>query len=166
MIAALPVAAAAQSPAPAPPAATGTPSPTDQIVEFSADQVIYDSDVDVVTATGEVRMNREGNYLAADQVVWNRKTGQVTAQGNVVVVTPEGNKLVGDNVVLTDTLQNGTVENLMVVLETGGRIAAQRGTRTGQIITLQNAVYSPCPVTSESGCPKQPSWAITAVKVV
>ena len=63
---------------------------TDQIVEFSADQVTYDSNADVVTASGEVRMNRDGNYLAADQVIWNRKTGQVCAKGNVVVLTPAG----------------------------------------------------------------------------
>ena len=99
--------------------------PADQIVEFSADQVTYDSDADMVTATGDVRMNREGNYLAADQVIWNRKTGEVRAQGNVVVLTPEGDKLVGDNVVLTDTLRDGTIDNLLVVLESGGRIAAQ-----------------------------------------
>ena len=40
----------------------------------------YDSDADVVTASGEVRMNRDGNYLAADQVVWNRKIGEVRAR--------------------------------------------------------------------------------------
>src|SRR5690242_13828342 len=72
--------------APATPAPVGAPAP---IVEFSADQVTYDSDSDVVTASGEVRMNREGNYLAADQVVWNRKSGQVHAEGNVVLLTPQ-----------------------------------------------------------------------------
>ena len=138
----------------------------DQIVAFSADSVTYDSDADVVTANGEVRMNREGNYLAADQVVWERKSGQVFAKGNVVVVTPEGDKLVGDNVQLTDTLRDGTVDNLMVVLESGGRLAAQRGTRTNGVLSLTNAIYSPCPVTTETGCPKRPSWAITAARVI
>jgi LPS-assembly protein len=163
----LPTVAAAQA---QPASAASTPASTaitpDQIVEFSADTVTYDSEADVVTASGEVRMNREGNYLAADQVVWNRKTGEVRALGNVVLLTPEGDKLVGDNVLLTDTLQSGTVENLLVVLEGGGRIAARRGTRNGQITTLENAIYSPCPVTTDTGCPKRPSWAITAVRVI
>jgi len=105
----------------------------DQIVTFSADSVTYDSNADVVTASGEVRMNREGNYLAADQVVWDRKSGQVYAKGNVVAVTPEGDKLIGDNVQLTDTLRDGTIDNLMVVLESGGRIAAQRGIRVNGV---------------------------------
>jgi LPS-assembly protein len=137
-----------------------------QIVAFSADQVSYDSDADVVTASGEVRMNREGNYLAADQVIWDRKSGQVYARGNVVMVTPQGDKIIGENVQLTDTLKDGTVDNLMVVLESGGRVAARRGTRTNGVSTLYDAVYTPCPVTTDTGCPKRPSWSITAAKVI
>jgi LPS-assembly protein len=152
-----------QPTAPAPPL---PPQPQEQIVDFSADQVTYDSNADVVTATGEVRMARDGNYLAADQVTWNRKTGQVHADGNVVVVTPQGDKLVGDHVQLTDTLRDGTVSNLMVVLEGGARIAAQRATRSGNVTVLENAIYSPCPVTTATGCPKRPSWAITAAQVI
>jgi len=135
-------------------------------VEFSADQVTYDGDADVLTASGAVRMSREGNYLAADRVVWDRKTGEVRAQGNVVLLTPQGDRLVGENVVLTDTLRDGTVENLLLVLETGGRIAAARGTRAGQVTTLENAIYSPCPVTSATGCPTRPTWSITAARVI
>ena len=154
--------AAAQTPAPV----AAVPETAEQTVTFSADQVTYDDDTDIVTASGDVRMEREGNYLAADQVVWNRKTGEVRGIGNVVLMTPQGDKLVGENVVLTDTLRDGTVENLLVVLEGGGRIAAQRGTRNGDVTTLQNAIYSPCPVTNDSGCPKRPSWAITAAQVI
>ena len=139
------------------------PPPT---IEFSADQVIYDSAADMVTATGDVRMNREGNYLAAQQVVWDRKSGEVRAEGNVVVLTPQGDKLIGENVLLTDTLRDGTIDNLLVVLESGGRIAASHGIRNGNVTTLDNAIYSPCPVTTSTGCPKQPSWAITAAKVI
>ena len=165
LLLALPAAAGAQT-TPEPPA----PLPenaAEAIVEFSADQVTYDSDADVVTASGEVRLSREGNYLAADEVVWNRKSGEVRAQGNVVLMTPEGDKLIGENVVLADTLREGTVYNLLVVLESGGRLAAARGIRTaGNVTTLENAIYSPCAVTTSTGCPKRPSWSISAARVV
>ena len=161
LVAAQPVLAQA-----APVAPQTTSAAPEQIVEFSADQVTYDSDADVVTASGEVRMNREGNYLAADRVVWDRKSGQVHAEGNVVLLTPQGDKIVGETVQLTDTLRDGTVNNLMVVLEGGARLAAARAVRTGDVTTLENAIYSPCPVTTSTGCPKRPSWAITAAKVI
>jgi LPS-assembly protein len=145
------------------PAATAPDS--EALVGFSADQVSYDTSSELVTASGAVRMSRDGNYLAADRVTWNRRTGEVRADGNVVVVNPQGDKLVGESVVLTDSLRDGSIANLLVVLESGGRIAAARGTRTGDVTTLDNAIYSPCPVTSESGCPRNPSWSITAARV-
>lgn len=162
----VPVPALAQAPTAAQDPMTPVTSVQDESVNFSADRVVYDSDADRVTASGEVRMNREGNYLAADEVVWDRKTGEVRAIGNVVLLTPQGDKLIGDNVRLTDTLRDGTVDNLMVVLESGGRIAASRGTRLNGVSTFTNAIYSPCPVTTPTGCPKRPSWAVTAARVI
>jgi LPS-assembly protein len=135
-------------------------------VEFSADQVVYDSEADVVTASGRVRMSREGNHLAADQVTWDRKSGRVQASGNVVVLNPQGDRFVGETVDLTDSLRDGTVSNLLVVLDSGGRIAAERGVRSGDVTTFENAIYSPCPVTTVTGCPRRPSWSITAAQVV
>ena len=166
MLLTLPAAAAAQPSAPAAAPAIAPGSVQDEVVTFSADSVTYDSNADVVTASGAVRMAKDGDYLAADQVIWDRKSGQVYAKGNVVVLTPEGDKLMGDTVQLTDTLRDGTVNNLMVVLESGGRIAAAHGTRAGDVSTFTNAIYSPCAVTTDSGCPKRPSWSITAARVI
>jgi len=152
----------ATNPAPAPaPADSGT-----GIVDFSADTVIYDSQADVITASGDIRMARDGNYLAADSVVWDRKTGEVRATGDVVITSPEGDKMVAGDVILTDTLRDGTINNMLVVLEQGGRIAATRGIRRAGVTMLENAIYSPCPGTTANGCPKRPSWSITAVRVI
>ena len=155
-----------ETPEPITPATAAVAPETDEVIEFSSGQVTYDSQADVVTAIGAVRLERDGNYVAADEVVWNRKTGEVVAKGNVVAMNPEGDKFIGDNVVLTDTLRDGTVENLLIVLESGGRIAATRGRRAGDLTTLENAIYSPCPVSTDTGCPRNPSWAITATRVI
>jgi LPS-assembly protein len=146
-------------------AAPAADKPAEQI-DFAADQLEYQNDTDIVTASGDVRMVREGNRVRADRVVWNRKTGQVRAIGNVRIVNPGGDIAYGDSVVLTDTLKDGMVENLLIVLIDGGRIAARRGVQADGISTLENAAYSPCPVTDSNGCPKNPSWKISAVKVI
>ena len=166
---ALPLLLALPSPALAqeatPPAPPDAPPVAEPVIDFSADQVAYDTNAELVTAEGQVRMARDGNYLAADRVTWDRNSGRVVAEGNVVAVNPAGDKLIGDRIDLTDTLKEGTVENLLVVLESGGRIAAVRGTRTGDQMELVNAVYSACPVTTATGCPKNPSWKISAARV-
>ena len=154
-------ASAAQEPAPA----SESQPVAEPVIEFSADEVAYENQADVVTAQGQVRMSRDGNYLAADKVSWDRRSGRVLAEGNVVVMTPQGDKLVSDKVDLTDTLRDGAVENLLIVLEGGGRIAAVRGSRAGDVTQLENAVYTACPVVTAAGCPKNPSWKITATRV-
>lgn len=148
-----------------PPSDSKLPTDPDQ-VQFSADGIEYDSENDIVTATGDVRMFRAGDRLRADSVTWNRKTGQVMASGNIVITNPGGDAAYGDAIELTDTLKDGVVDNMLVVLDQGGRLAAERGTRRAGIITLERAAYTPCAVTDLSNCPKQPSWKITAVRVV
>src|SRR6185369_7366221 len=123
----------------------------DKEVAFSADQLNYDSDADIVTAEGNVHMLRQGNKLRADKVVWNRKTGDVTASGNVAVVNPSGDTVYGDVVTLTDTLKDGVVENLLLVLQDGGRLAARKAVRVNGITTLTGAAYTPCAVLDSKG---------------
>ena len=138
----------------------------EQAVDFSAAELSYDDGSNTVTATGDVRMSREGNRVRADTITWNRTSGQVVASGNVIVVNPGGDAAYGDKVQLTDTLKDGVVDNLLLVLAEGGRLAADKGTRVDGVSTLENAAYTPCPVTDDDGCPRNPSWSISAVKIV
>jgi LPS-assembly protein len=157
-----------QQPEPAAPApAVDDPQPADpKLVQFSADTLEYDENADLVTASGEVRMTRDGNRLRADKVVWNRRTGEVVASGGVAVASPQGDFAYGDSIELTDSLKGGVVDNMLVVLDRGGRFAAARGRREEDgTLRLDRAAYTPCPVTSTAGCPKEPSWKITAVRV-
>ena len=152
--------------APPPPSETPLPAADDQ-VQFSADTLEYEFDQDIVVAKGDVRMFRQSDRLRADTVTWNRKTGQVIANGNIAVTNPGGDVAYGDRIELTDSLKDGVIENMLVVLEQGGRIAARRGSRAdGGVITVEDAAYTPCAVTDSAGCPKEPSWKISAVRVV
>jgi LPS-assembly protein len=135
-------------------------------IGFSSDVIDYDSVSDVVTAKGNVVVKREGYTLRADTVVWNRKSGEVTANGNIRSIGPRGDVAYGDSIVLTDTLKDGVVENLLLVLKDGSRLAANRGTRADGRLTLEQAAYTPCAVERPDGCPKDPSWQVKAAKVV
>ena len=140
---------------------------SEQQIGFAADNLNYDGDTEVVVAEGNVQMNREAIEMRADKVTWNRQTGQVFAEGNVMIKNPEGDIAYGDKIELTDSLRDGVVENLLVVLDNGSRLAAVKGTRFDNgNIELENAAYTPCPVEDDEGCPKNPSWQVRAVRVL
>lgn len=142
------------------------PGSPDAPIRFSADRVEYDQRQETITASGDVFMFRESYRLLADRIVWQRETGEVRAEGNVRVSSPEGDRVYGDGVVLDDTLRNGVIENLLLVLENGGRLAAVRATRVNEVTTLERAAYTACAVVDEEGCPKDPTWQITALRVI
>ncbi len=142
------------------------PAASDDQVDFAADSLAYENNADIVTATGDVRMVRGADRVRADRIIWNRKTGQVRAEGNVIANSADGDTVYGDTAELTDTLRDGVIENLLLVLSDGGRLSARHSRRINSITTLDDAAYSPCPVIDSDNCPRKPSWQISAVRII
>ena len=117
--------AAATQEAPAPAAPEVTTTDPEQVIDFAADTLTYDNETDVVTAQGNVILVRGGYRLRANTVEYNRRTGFVEARGNVVVIDPGGNQAFGDRVELAESLRDGAIENIQLVLQDGGRLAAR-----------------------------------------
>ncbi len=140
---------------------------SDEPIAFEADRIEYANDSDTVTASGNVVLRRDGKSVRADRVSWNRKTGLVEASGSIRAVDDDGNQLYTDKLELTDELKAGAMENMLLVLREGGRLAANDGVRRpdGNIV-LDHAAYTGCEVEDEAGCPRTPSWRITAREVI
>lgn len=136
-------------------------------IAFEADTVEYDQNADTVTATGNVVLRREQQSVRSDTVTWNRKSGQIVAAGSVRIVDENGNQLYTDRIELTDELKTGAMENLLLAMREGGRLAAVDGQRlaNGDVV-LNKAAYTGCDVVDSEGCPKKPTWRIIAKQVV
>ncbi|MEE9434206.1 MAG: LPS assembly protein LptD [Sphingorhabdus sp.] len=164
--AALPTFVAAQDDGGDTPAENTEPAEQNDEIAFAAEKVVYDSNTDIVTATGDVVLNRNGYSLRADKVIWNRKSGEVKADGNIRSIGPDGSVAYGDSILLTDSLKDGMVENMLLVLDDGVRLAARKGERKADgSLSLDYAAYTPCTVTGKDGCPKNPTWQVRAVRV-
>ncbi len=144
------------------------PSQTEagRAIDFEANELAYDSENDIVTASGNVILRSEDRSVRAQQVTWNRKTGQIVASGDVRFVDGEGNQLYTSRIELTDKFEAGAMEELLLALRAGGRLAARGGARQDDgAIILTDAAYSACAVADPENCDKDPSWRITADRV-
>lgn len=138
-----------------------------RIIAFRADNLDYDDEGDVVTASGNVLMSSEDQSVRADEVRWDRRSGTILANGNVRLVDNGGNQLYTESVELTERFEAGAIAEVLVALSAGGRLAARGGERSeGGDVVLRDAAYTACPVTDPEGCDKTPSWRITASKVI
>ncbi len=148
------------------PAVIPAPEPQSDAIDFEADTLEYAETGDTTTARGNVVLRRDAQSVKADAVSWNRTTGQIVASGNVRIVDQDGNQLFTEKVELSDAFRAGAMENMLLALREGGRLAAISGARAenGDIL-LNYASYSACEVEDENGCPKKPSWRVTAREV-
>ncbi|MBN8485837.1 MAG: LPS-assembly protein LptD [Sphingomonadales bacterium] len=136
-------------------------------IQFEADGASYDDNTETVSVFGNVVLRRGDQSVRADQLSWDRKTGKIIATGNIRLVDADGNQLFTDSIELTDELKAGAMDNMLLALREGGRLAANKGERLedGKVL-LHNAAYSTCAVEDDQGCPRKPSWRITARRVI
>jgi LPS-assembly protein len=138
----------------------------DEPVTFSADQVEYDKDKSLVTATGHVEAWQNGHVLRADKVTFDRNTGVAAATGNVVLLEPDGEVMFADYAEMQNNMNDGILKDVRALLEQNGRLAANGAQRTGgQINEMSKVVYSVC-----NACSTDPSrpllWQIRAASAV
>ncbi|MDR7101126.1 LPS assembly protein LptD [Croceicoccus sp. BE223] len=155
-----------KDPEPAPVAPFLIDAPAEGSIGFEADALGYNDGSDTVTASGNVVLRRGDQQLTADEVSWNRATGVIVASGNIRLRDASGNVIYTDRLELTDELRAGAMENMLLVMEGGARLAARDGSRAEDgSIQLNYAAYSPCAIETPQGCPREPTWRITARQV-
>ena len=146
--------------------APGAPAPqpltrTDPVA-FTADEVQYDRDNAVVTATGNVEAWQNDNILRADKITFDRNTNVAAATGHVVMVQPDGQVLFSDYAELTEGLRDGVLRGMRALLAENGRLVANGARRTdGKINELSRAVYTTCNLCAADPT-RPPLWQIRA----
>ncbi|WP_337661008.1 LPS-assembly protein LptD [Erythrobacter sp. Alg231-14] len=135
-------------------------------IGFEAEQITYDNTANTVTARGHVILRSEDVSVRSNAVVWDRNSGVITAQGNVRFVDTNGNQIFTENLTLNDRFETAAMDDLLLALRQGGRLAARSAQRGEDgTVLLTDAAYSACAITDAQGCDKEPSWRVTADRV-
>ncbi|MDX3927261.1 MAG: LPS-assembly protein LptD [Shinella sp.] len=133
---------------------------------LAANELVYNNDTEKVIARGAVQINYGGYQLVARQVEYNQQTGRLTANGDVELIEPTGNKIYAQTLDVTDDFAEGFVNALRVETTDLTKIAATSGERVNdEEMILNNAVYTAC-----TPCATNPNhrslWQIKAERVV
>lgn len=135
-------------------------------VRLSADEVTYDRELGIVTASGNVEITQDLRTLFADTVTYNQRQSLITASGNLRLLEPSGDVIFGEYMELTDDLRDGVIHSLRMLLKDRSRVAAAGARRSeGTRLDMAKAVYTPCqPCISDPQA--APLWQVKAVRVL
>ncbi len=142
------------------------PATEEPPVSFSADQMTYDRNSHIITATGKVEVSQGGRLMYADHISYNQKTDILKATGNISLLELNGEVIFANKVEVTGDMKDGIIEDIGLILADKARFAATGARRSGaNILEFKNAVYSPCNLCEEN--PRDPPlWQVRAVKVI
>lgn len=140
----------------------GAPTPSDEPVTFTAEEVEFDQARNTVTARGRVEAWQGQRVLRAERFTYNRETGVATAEGNVVMIEPDGQIFFADRAELSGGMRDAVLNGLRGLLAENARVAAAGGRRTdGRITDLARVVYSPCELCRDNP-ERPPLWQLRA----
>ncbi len=132
---------------------------------LESDDLTFDTDRNLVIATGNVQIAYGRTTLVADRVEYNQQSGRVIAFGNVEILEPNGNRIFANEIDVTDDFSDGFISALNIETADNTRIAAESADRRGGTVTsFNNGVYTACKACEENP-DKPPFWQIRAKKV-
>jgi LPS-assembly protein len=131
---------------------------------LEADLLVRDDKAQTLTAKGGVEARYQGRTLRADEVIYDTRTGVVTAHGKVQLINGDGTAQFADDLTLDKDLRAGFARNFGARMENNVKIAAATAVRRSESIQeLNQAIYTPCEVCAEK---PTPTWSLSADKVV
>jgi LPS-assembly protein len=139
--------------APAPPQAQENAA-DDAGYYLESDLLIRDDVNQTMTARGSVEAHYQGRTLRADEVVYDTKTDVVTAHGNVTLINEDGTAEFANDMTMDKDLKAGFARGFSARLDQNIKIAADSAVRRNERITeLNSAIYTPCEVCAEKPKP-------------
>ncbi|WP_370237497.1 MULTISPECIES: LPS-assembly protein LptD [Henriciella] len=133
-------------------------------VTLQADNVYVLEKENTVVAEGNVSAEYQGRVLTADRLTYNRSTARVRAQGNVVILEPDGTQRFADEVETDADLANGYAVEFAMRSPDGATASANSARRENETLnTLDRAIFTACELCEGD---TTPTWAIRAREAV
>ena len=140
--------------------------PQDQPALVTADQMVFDRDLNLVTARGHVEVDQGSQVLKADALSYNLKQDVIIATGHVSFTETTGDINFADYMEVTGDMKQATARSIRVLMFDDSRLAGNFARRTdGTLTVLDRAVYTACKPCLEDPS-KPPVWDIKADRVI
>ena len=139
-----------------------TASPERMAVE--AQELIQDNTKNTVTAHGNVQVYYKGRTLEADQVIYDRNTSRVYAEGHAKLTEKDGQVSYAERFDLTDDLRQGFIDSLQSQTTDKTYLSSPRAEYAGDARVYERPTYTACAPCEDPD--RSPLWRVRARKII
>ncbi len=157
----IPAASGPPSPPPSPDAAAAPSAAEREPVLLRADEIIDDKDTGLLTAQGNVEVRVGTRGLKADKLIYDREKQTLRAQGHVEITDESGSVEFADQIETDEKFRNGFATRFSARMPNNGLATASSAVRSdGARNALEQVVYTGCPMCKDNE--QEPTWSIRA----
>ena len=142
-----------------------SPAPAQQQSFLEADTISVDDATGDINAQGNVLVAFEDERVSGDQLIWIKSQQRILVTGNVVFTQKDGTKSYAMAMELDEAMQRWAITEIKSYLENETRLKAALAARTEATrVELSGATYTACP---ECGDPDaEPLWQLRAQTII
>ena len=135
----------------------------DAPVDFSADELTYDRELNLIIARGNVTFKQGNSTLRADHINYDTVDGVVIASGNIEIYTPDGGLMQGNYAKLSGDMRDGIIRKIQYTLADKSVLTAKKAEHIqGNFTEFEEVAYSSCDFCDDGSR----FWEVKAKKMV
>ncbi|MGB3624420.1 MAG: LPS assembly protein LptD [Henriciella sp.] len=136
----------------------------DERVTLQADNVYVLENENTVVAEGNVSAEYQGRVLTADRLTYDRDQARVRAQGNIIILEPDGTQRFAEEIETDASLANGYAVEFSMRTPDGTTASANSARREQETLnSLDRVIFTACELCEGD---TTPTWAIRARRAV
>ncbi|MBO6465581.1 MAG: LPS-assembly protein LptD [Pelagibacteraceae bacterium] len=108
-----------------------------------ANSINYDSQSNII-GKGNVKIISGNEIIMSDLIIINEETDKITLPVNFSYKDNKNNYYFGSSGEFTKNFENGTINDVKILLNDGSRIVGKKALKTGKTDLINKGVYSPC----------------------
>ena len=117
----------------------------DEQALIEADNMSYAQDTEIVTASGDVKIQYRGRELRAGKITWDQKSDRIIARDNVILIDTDGTSVTSQSAELQDEMKQATMKKFNLMMKNNLRFKGETASReTGKLTSVRKSIFTAC----------------------
>ncbi|MED5368748.1 MAG: LptA/OstA family protein, partial [Pseudomonadota bacterium] len=138
----------------------------DEQALIEAESMSYAQDTEIVTASGDVKIQYRGRELSAGKIKWDQKSDRIIARDNVILIDADGSSVTSQSAELQDEMKQATLKKFSLMMKNNLRFKGETASREfGKLTSVRKSIFTackPCKINPDAS----PTWQLRSGQTV
>lgn len=138
----------------------------DEQALIEAESMSYAQDTEIVTASGDVKIQYRGKELRAGKITWDQKSDRIIARDNVILIDTDGTSVTSQSAELQDEMKQATLKKFSLMMKNNLRFKGETASReSGKLTSVRKSIFTACKP-CKNNPDASPTWQLRSGQTV